>query len=225
MQQHNISGVPVMEGETPVGILTARDIRFEKNLDQPVSALMTKELVTVPPATTNDHAKLLLHKHRIEKLLVVDQRQARRSHHHQGHPPGRPTPRGEQGRQGEAARRRGDRSRRRPRASAPRRSSPPALTSSSSTRRTATRKGVIDAVRATKKPFPKIEVIAGNVATAEATEALIDAGADAVKVGIGPGASAPRASSRASASRISPRSTTARAWPIATTCRSSPTAG
>src|SRR5580700_6085587 len=73
MQHHNISGVPVVEGETPVGILTARDIRFEKNLDQPVSALMTKELVTVPPGTSNDHAKLLLHKHRIEKLLVVDQ--------------------------------------------------------------------------------------------------------------------------------------------------------
>src|SRR5579864_5963301 len=48
MQQHNISGVPVTEGETPVGILTARDIRFEKNLDQPIAALMTKELVTVP---------------------------------------------------------------------------------------------------------------------------------------------------------------------------------
>src|SRR5580658_8306828 len=54
MQQHNISGVPVTEGETPVGILTARDIRFEKNLDQPVSVLMTKKLVTVPPGVAKD---------------------------------------------------------------------------------------------------------------------------------------------------------------------------
>ena len=72
MREHDISGVPVVEGERPVGILTARDIRFEQNLDQPVSALMTKELVTVPPGVSVDEAKRLLHKHRIEKLLVVD---------------------------------------------------------------------------------------------------------------------------------------------------------
>ncbi len=72
MREHDISGVPVVEGERPVGILTARDIRFEQNLDQPVSALMTRELVTVPPGVTVDEAKRLLHKHRIEKLLVVD---------------------------------------------------------------------------------------------------------------------------------------------------------
>src|SRR6476620_11080278 len=72
MREHDISGVPVVEGEHPVGILTARDIRFEKNLDQPVSALMTKELVTVPPGVTKDLARELLHKHRIEKLLVVE---------------------------------------------------------------------------------------------------------------------------------------------------------
>ncbi|MCK6593052.1 MAG: IMP dehydrogenase, partial [Polyangiaceae bacterium] len=64
MNEHTISGVPVVEGERPVGILTARDIRFEKNLDQPVSALMTKELVTVPPGVSNDRAKELLHAHR-----------------------------------------------------------------------------------------------------------------------------------------------------------------
>src|SRR3954471_13412390 len=72
MREHDISGVPVVEGEHPVGILTARDIRFEKNLDQPVSALMTKELVTVPPGVSKDRARELLHKHRIEKLLVVE---------------------------------------------------------------------------------------------------------------------------------------------------------
>src|SRR5580700_2753476 len=72
MREHDISGVPVTEGDHPVGILTARDIRFEQNLDQPVSALMTKELVTVPPGVSLDEAKRLLHQHRIEKLLVVD---------------------------------------------------------------------------------------------------------------------------------------------------------
>ncbi|MGH7271488.1 MAG: IMP dehydrogenase, partial [Polyangiaceae bacterium] len=72
MREHDISGVPIVEGDRPVGILTARDIRFEQNLDQPVSALMTKDLVTVPPGVSVDEAKRLLHKHRIEKLLVVD---------------------------------------------------------------------------------------------------------------------------------------------------------
>lgn len=72
MNEHDISGVPVVDGEKLVGILTARDIRFEKNLDQPVHALMTKELVTVPPGVSNERAKELLHQHRIEKLLVVE---------------------------------------------------------------------------------------------------------------------------------------------------------
>jgi IMP dehydrogenase len=72
MKQHDISGVPVVEGTHPVGILTARDIRFEKNLDQPVKALMTRQLVTVTSGVKNDDARELLHKHRIEKLLVVE---------------------------------------------------------------------------------------------------------------------------------------------------------
>ncbi len=100
MREHDISGVPVVEGDTPVGILTARDIRFERNLDQPVSALMTKELVTVQPGVTAEAAKQLLHQHRIEKLLVVERRKARRAHHDQGHPPGRSQPASHQGQQG-----------------------------------------------------------------------------------------------------------------------------
>ncbi|HEX5072857.1 MAG TPA: IMP dehydrogenase, partial [Gemmatimonadaceae bacterium] len=72
MRDNDVSGVPVVEGDTPVGILTARDIRFEKNLDQPVSALMTTELVTVTSAVKPEEARELLHKHRIEKLLVVE---------------------------------------------------------------------------------------------------------------------------------------------------------
>jgi IMP dehydrogenase len=71
MDQHGITGLPVVDGERAVGILTARDIRFAQNLDQPVSGLMTKELVTVPPGSPTS-AKELLHEHRIEKLLVVD---------------------------------------------------------------------------------------------------------------------------------------------------------
>jgi IMP dehydrogenase len=186
MQQHNISGVPVVEGETPVGILTARDIRFEKNLDQPVSALMTKELVTVPPATSNDHAKLLLHKHRIEKLLVVDHGklvglitikdilQADR------HPEAIKDKKGRL-RVGAAIGPGPDRERRTEALVA---AGVDVLVVDTAHGHS---KGVIDAVRETKKKYPAVEVIAGNVATTEATEALIEAGADAVKVGIGPG--------------------------------------
>ena len=186
MRKHDISGVPVVEGDRPVGILTARDIRFEQNLDQPVRALMTKELVTVPPGVGVDEAKRLLHKHRIEKLLVVDDGklvglitikdilQADKYPH---------AVKDDQ---------------RRLRVGAAIGPGPDRV------ERTAAlvaagvdvlvidtahghHRGVIDAVRATKVEFPGVRVIAGNVATTEGTEALIDAGADGVKVGIGPG--------------------------------------
>jgi len=186
MRKHDISGVPVVEGERPVGILTARDIRFEQNLDQPVRALMTKELVTVPPGVGVDEAKRLLHKHRIEKLLVVDDGklvglitikdilQADKYPH---------AVKDDQ---------------RRLRVGAAIGPGPDRV------ERTAAlvaagvdvividtahghHRGVIDAVRATKVEFPAMRIIAGNVATSEGTEALIDAGVDGVKVGIGPG--------------------------------------
>ncbi len=186
MREHDISGVPVTEGDRPVGILTARDIRFEQNLDQPVSALMTKELVTVSPGVGVDEAKRLLHKHRIEKLLVVeggklvglitikDILQADKY-------PQAVKDEQRRLRVGAAIGPGPDRAER-----------TAALVSAGvdvlvidtahghST-------GVIDAVRATKKEFPGVKVIAGNVATPEGTEALIEAGVDAVKVGIGPG--------------------------------------
>jgi IMP dehydrogenase len=187
MREHDISGVPVVEGERPVGILTARDIRFEQNLDQPVSALMTKELVTVPPGVSVDEAKRLLHKHRIEKLLVVDadgklvglitikdilqadkypsavKDEQRRLRVGAGIGPGPD---------------------RHERMAAVVAAGVDVLVVDTAHGHS---KGVLDAVRATKKEFPGVKVIAGNVATAEATEALIDAGVDAVKVGIGPG--------------------------------------
>jgi len=73
MNKYKVSGLPVTRGQKLVGILTNRDLRFERNLDQPVSNVMTKEnLVTVPVGTTLDEAERILQKHRIEKLLVVD---------------------------------------------------------------------------------------------------------------------------------------------------------
>jgi IMP dehydrogenase len=186
MREHGISGVPVTEGETPVGILTARDIRFEKNLDQPVSALMTKKLVTVPPGVSNDHAKQLLHQHRIEKLLVVEDKklvglitikdilQADRNPLAVKDSNGRL-------RVGAAI---GPGQGREERAAALVAAGVDVLVVDTAHGHS---KGVLDAVRLTKKEHPGVEVIAGNVATADGAEALMDAGADAVKVGIGPG--------------------------------------
>ncbi len=186
MRQHDVSGVPVVEGDTPVGILTARDIRFEKNLDQPVSALMTTELVTVNQTVKAEDARELLHRHRIEKLLVVENKklvglitikdllQAER------HPLAVKDDRGRL-RVGAAVGPGADRIAR-----------TEALvevgvdvivvdTAHGHSR------GVLDAVRDTKKRFPNVDLVAGNIATAEAARALIDAGADAIKIGIGPG--------------------------------------
>jgi IMP dehydrogenase len=186
MREHDVSGLPVVEGDRPVGILTARDIRFERNLDQPVSALMTKELVTVNPGVSADEAKTLLHKHRIEKLLVVengklvglitikDILQADRNPSAVKDGKGRL-------RVGGAIGPGPDRDER---AECLVHAGVDVIVIDTAHGHS---KGVIDAVRAVKKKFPNVPVIAGNVATAEATEALIDAGADGVKVGIGPG--------------------------------------
>jgi IMP dehydrogenase len=186
MREHDISGVPVVEGDTPVGILTARDIRFEKNLDQPVEALMTRELVTVPPGVSNERAKELLHQHRIEKLLVVENKklvglitikdllQADRNPDANKDESGRL-------RVGAAIGPGPDRDER-----------TEALVGAGVDvivvdTAHGHSKGVIDAVKMVKKKYPNIDVVAGNIATADATLALIDAGVDAVKVGIGPG--------------------------------------
>src|SRR6185369_1125186 len=73
MRRHDISGLPVVQDGKLVGILTSRDVRFEKNLAQPVDKLMTRKLVTVPLGVSQERAKELLHDHRIEKLLVTDE--------------------------------------------------------------------------------------------------------------------------------------------------------
>jgi IMP dehydrogenase len=186
MREHGISGVPVVEGERPVGILTARDIRFEQNLDQPVSALMTKKLVTVPPGVSPSDAKQLLHQHRIEKLLVVedgrlvglitikDMLQTDRNPLAVKDAKGRL-------RVGAAI---GPGADRRERAQALANAGVDVIVVDTAHGHS---QGVLDAVRDTKREHPNVEVVGGNVATAEATLALIEAGADAVKVGIGPG--------------------------------------
>jgi IMP dehydrogenase len=186
MREHDISGVPVVEGQRPVGILTARDTRFALNQDQPVSGLMTKELVTVPPGVSNERAKELLHQHRIEKLLVVDDGklvglitikdllQADRNPD---------ALKDEQGRLrvGAAIGPGADRDER---ADALVAAGVDVIVVDTAHGHS---KGVIDAVRATKKRHPKIEIVAGNIAPAGAPGAPGAAGADAVKVGIGPG--------------------------------------
>jgi IMP dehydrogenase len=187
MNEHDISGVPVVEGSRPVGILTARDLRFAQNLDQVVAGLMTKNLVTVPPGVSNERAKELLHQHRIEKLLVVDGAgalvglitikdllQADRN-------PDALKDDGGRLRVGAAV---GPGSDREERVAALVAAGADVIVVDTAHGHS---KGVIDTVRAIKAKYGSISVIAGNIATAEATEALIDAGADAVKVGIGPG--------------------------------------
>ncbi|MCA9530993.1 MAG: IMP dehydrogenase [Myxococcales bacterium] len=187
MRKHEISGLPVVQDGKPVGILTSRDVRFEQNLEQPVMRLMTRELVTVPPGVGQARARELLHRHRIEKLLVVgdegelvglitikDLLQA------ELYPDAIKDDIGRL-RVGAAVGVGADRGVR-----------VEALVSADvdviviDTAHGHT-KNVVDAVRATKREHPEVEVVAGNVATAEATRALIEAGADAVKVGIGPG--------------------------------------
>ena len=187
MHEHDISGVPVTDGDRPVGILTARDIRFEQNLDQPVSALMTKELVTVSPGVSNERKKELLHKHRIEKLLVIDESgrlvglitikdilQADKNPLAVKDVLGRL-------KVGAAV---GPGPDRQARVDALVLAGVDVIVVDTAHGHS---RGVLDAVRHTKHQHPKIPIIAGNVATAEGTRALIEAGADGVKVGIGPG--------------------------------------
>ena len=187
MRRHDISGLPVVQEGKLVGILTSRDVRFEKNLAQPVEKLMTRKLVTVPLGVSQERAKELLHDHRIEKLLVTDEQgalvglitikdllQAERY-------PG--ANKDGKGRLRVAAAL-GVGPDRAVRAAALVAAGVDVLVIDTAHGHS---KGVIDAVKATKAEHPHTQLIAGNIATAEATEALIHAGVDGVKVGIGPG--------------------------------------
>ena len=188
MQKYKISGIPVTNGPVLVGILTNRDLRFETRMDARVSELMTREpLVTAPIGTTLQDAKQLLHEHRIEKLLIVDE-----SFHLKGLITIKDIqkmityPNACKDRHGRLLV-----------------GAAIGVSSDSLERAEAlvaagvdivaidTAHGhstaVLDAVRRFKAKFPTVQLMAGNVATAEAVADLAEAGADAVKVGIGPG--------------------------------------
>jgi IMP dehydrogenase len=187
MRQYQINGLPVVEGERAVGILTGRDVRFLKNGEASVRSLMTTKLVTVPEGTDLEACKTLLQRHRIEKLLVVgedlslkglittkDIEKAERFPHACKDPQGRLLV-------GAAV---GVGPDREARIEALVRAGVDVIcidTAHGHSRR------VVEAVRDVKRMYPHLPVVAGNVATGEGTRALIDAGADAVKVGIGPG--------------------------------------
>jgi IMP dehydrogenase len=188
MREHHISGLPITdEGNRLVGILTNRDIRFEKRLGLPIEKIMTRKLVTVPVGTSLEDAEKVFHDHKIEKLLVVDE---------QNHLKGLITYKDilkriqypDAAKDGFGRLRVGaavgvgadflDRTR--------------ALVAAKCDVLVVDNahghsQRVLDTVRTLKKEFPGQEVIAGNIGTARAAEELIDLGVDAVKVGVGPG--------------------------------------
>ena len=186
---NKISGVPVLQGKRLIGIVTNRDLRFEANLDQPVTAIMTpaERLVTVREGASIEEAKALMHKHRLERVLVVNEafelrglitvKDIQKSTEHPN------ACKDEQGRLrvgaavgvGEGTEERVE-----------------LLLGAGAdfvvvdTAHGHSR-GVLDRVNWVKRNYPQAQVIGGNIASAEAAKALVDAGADAVKVGIGPG--------------------------------------
>jgi len=188
MNRYRISGVPVVKNKKLVGILTNRDLRFETNLDQPVANVMTHEnLITVSSLNISlEDSKKLLHKHRIEKLLVVDENYnltglitIKDIEKIKKYPLACKDTMGRL-RVGAAV------------GIIDREARIDALLSAGADvividTSHGHSKGVLDAVRDTKANFPKCELIAGNVATAEGANALIKAGVDSVKVGVGPG--------------------------------------
>ena len=192
MSKYRISGVPITEDGSKegrlVGILTNRDLRFETNTHRPIADVMTREhLITVPVGTTLDEAREILHRHKVEKLLVVDRefrlkglitvKDIQKAVKYPG------ASKDSLGRLRSAA----------------------AIGAARDTMERAEAlvaanvdvlvvdtahghaQGVLDIVRQVRRRFPDVDLVAGNVATAEATEALIELGVDAVKVGIGSG--------------------------------------
>ncbi len=188
-RQHKISGLPVVQGKQLVGIVTNRDLRFESNLDQPIQNIMTpkERLITVKENASLDEARSLMHKHRIERVLVVNDafelrglmtvKDILKSTEH---------PRACKDSQGRL------------------RVGAAVGVGAGTEERVALlaeagvdvivvdtahghSQGVLDRVRWVKNNFPQVDVIGGNIATGAAAQALMDHGADGVKVGIGPG--------------------------------------
>ena len=188
-RKHKISGLPVVEGLTVVGIVTNRDLRFETNLDQPIKNIMVPKnrLITVKEGTTREEAMALLHKHRLERVLVVNDdfelhglitvKDITKTSEHPD------ACKDEQGRLrvgaaigvGEG----GDE-----RAEKLADAGVDVIVVDTAHGHT---QGVLDQILWVKKRLPHVQVIGGNIATAAAAKALADHGADGVKVGIGPG--------------------------------------
>jgi IMP dehydrogenase len=187
MRVNGFSGLPVVQGGRPVGILTSRDVRFETNLDQIVGDVMTRDPITVPLGIDPEEAKRILHKNRIEKLLVVaddgsllglitvkdilkadtypDANKDSLGHLRVG-----------------AAVGTGDDTLERAQALVSAGVDVVVVDTAHGHS-----KGVLDSVKRLRGEFPDLQIIAGNIATPEAYKALVEAGADGVKLGIGPG--------------------------------------
>jgi len=188
-RQHKISGLPVVEGSRVVGIVTNRDLRFETNLDQPVRRIMTPRdrLITVPEGASHGEAMALMHRHRLERVLVVNGdyelrglitvKDMMKSTEH----PDACKDASEQLRVGAAI---GTGEGSEERATALIEAGVDVLVVDTAHGHS---QGVLDRVKWVKSRYPSVQVIGGNIATAEAARALVDHGADGVKVGIGPG--------------------------------------
>ncbi len=191
-ERHRISGIPVVEpsGSGPgklIGIITNRDVRFAENENQPIAELMTRKVITVREGVDPAEARKLLHKHRIERLIVVDEN---------GHIVGLITVKDMDKRQANPNACKDEQGRLRVGAAstvgdAGFERSQMLIDAGVDALVIDTAHGhsraVLDAVERVKKLSNRVQVIAGNVATSDGCKALIDAGADAVKVGIGPG--------------------------------------
>jgi IMP dehydrogenase len=188
-RQNKFSGLPVLEGKQVVGIVTNRDLRFETNLDQPVSAIMTprERLITVPEGESLDVAQALMHKHRLERVLVINSAGELRGlitvkdmMKATEHPNAAKDEHGSL-RVGAAV---GVGAGTEERVELLAGAGVDVIVVDTAHGHS---RGVLERVSWVKKHFPKVEVIGGNIATADAARALLDAGADGVKVGIGPG--------------------------------------
>jgi IMP dehydrogenase len=188
MAQYRISGIPVTRGKKLVGIITNRDLRFETNLDQKVEDVMTKEnLVTVEEGISLEESKKVLHRHKIEKLLVVD-----KEYNLKGlitikdiekvikYPAACKDSMGRL-RVGAAI---GTGPDREARVDALVKAGCDVIVVDTAHGHS---KNVIESIQAVRSAFPSIQIMGGNIATEEGCRALIDAGCDAVKIGVGPG--------------------------------------
>jgi len=188
-RQHGFSGLPVVEGKKVVGIVTNRDLRFEDRLDQPLRNIMTPQerLVTMQEGATLDEAQALMHKHRLERVLIVNDAFELRGLatvkdivKNTEHPVANKDAQG-QLRVGAAV---GVGAGTEERVEKLVAAGVDVIIVDTAHGHSA---GVLERVRWVKQNFPKVEVIGGNIATAAAARALVEHGADGVKVGIGPG--------------------------------------